>query len=87
MRAEIDGDQQGVSAALVVQHAGHELTMVCDPAEALALTLRARVPILATDAALAHACPADQELRPHTVRRWLDGVRPADSADGAGAGE
>ena len=87
VRAEIDGDQQGVSAALVVRHAGHELTMVCHPADALALALRANVPILASDAALAHACPADQELRAHTVRRWLDGVSPADFDDRAGAGE
>jgi len=61
--------------------------MVCHPADALALALRARVPILASDAALAHACPADQELPAHTVRRWLDGVRPADFDDRAGAGQ
>jgi uncharacterized protein len=85
VRAEIDGDQQGVNAALVVRHAGHELAMVCHPADALALALRARVPIVASDAALAHACPADQELRALTVRRWLDGVRPADFDDGSAA--
>ena len=45
------------------------------------------MPILASDAALAHACPADQELRAHTVGRWLDGVRPADFNDRAGAGQ
>jgi len=61
--------------------------MVCHPADALALALRARVPILASDAALAHACPADQELRAHKVGRWLDGVRPADFNDRAGAGQ
>jgi hypothetical protein len=37
VRAEIDGDQQGVNASLVVRHAGHDLAMVCHPADALAL--------------------------------------------------
>jgi bifunctional DNase/RNase len=87
VRAEIDGDQQGVNASLVVRRAGHDLAMVCHPADALALALRANVPILASDAALAHACPADQELRGHAVRRWLDRLRPADFDDRAGAGE
>jgi bifunctional DNase/RNase len=85
--AEIDGDQQGVNASLVVRRAGHDLAMVCHPADALALALRANVPILASDAALAYACPADQELRGHAVRRWLDRLRPADFDDRAGAGE
>jgi len=45
------------------------------------------VPILGSDAALVHACPADQELRGDAVRRWLDQLRPADFDDRAGAGE
>jgi hypothetical protein len=81
VRAEIDGDQQGVNAALVVRRAGDDLAMACHPADALALALRAKVPILASEAALAHACPADQELRAHVVRRWLDRLRPADFDD------
>jgi bifunctional DNase/RNase len=32
VRAEIDGDQQGVNASLVVRRAGHDLAMVCHPA-------------------------------------------------------
>jgi uncharacterized protein len=87
VRAEIDGDQQGVNASLVVRRAGHDLAMVCHPADALALALRANVPILASDAAHAHACPADQGLRGHAVRRWLDRLRPADFHDRAGDGE
>jgi len=45
------------------------------------------VPILASEAALAHACPADHELRAHAVRRWLDRLRPADFDDGSAARE
>jgi bifunctional DNase/RNase len=87
VRAEIDGDHQGVNASLVVRRAGRDLAMVCHPADALALALRAKVPILASEAALAHACPADHELRARSVRRWLDGLRPADFDDGRGIGE
>jgi hypothetical protein len=38
----------------------------------------------APDAALAHACPADHELRAHAVRRWLDRLRPPDFDDARG---
>jgi len=86
VRAEIDGDAQGVNAAVVVRRAGHDLAMVCHPADALALAVRSRVPILASDAALAHACPADQELRAHAVRRWLDRLRPVDFEDQSAGG-
>jgi uncharacterized protein len=85
VRAEIDGDHQGVVASLVLRRAGHDLTMVCLPADALALALRAQVPILASEAALAHACPADHELRAHAVRRWLDRLGPTDFEDGGAA--
>jgi bifunctional DNase/RNase len=84
VRAEIDGTDQGVNASLVVRRDGRDLAMMCHPADALALALRARVPILASDAALAHACPADHELRSHAVRRWLDRMRPADFGDARG---
>jgi bifunctional DNase/RNase len=84
VRAEIDGDPQGVNASLVLRRDGRDLAMVCHPADALALALRARVPILASDAALANACPADHELRAHAVRRWLDRLRPADFDDSRG---
>jgi len=87
VRAEIDGDHQGVNASLVVRRDGRDVAMVCHPADALALALRARVPILASDAALAHACPADHELRAQAVRRWLDRLRPADFDDLSSAGE
>jgi len=54
-------------------------------ADALALALRVGAPILASDEALAHACPADPELQARALRRWLDQLRPTDFADhGAG---
>jgi hypothetical protein len=44
------------------------------------------VPILASDEALAHACPADPELQARAVQRWLDQLRPTDFEDhGPGA--
>jgi uncharacterized protein len=86
VRAEIDGDDRGVSATLVVRREGRDLAMVCHPADALALALRAKAPILASPGALAHACPADHELRSHAVRRWLDQLRPADFDDESAAG-
>jgi len=87
VRAEIDGDSQGVVASLVLRRVGRDLTMACHPADALALALRAKVPILASEAALAHACPADHELRAYAVRRWLDRLRPADFEEGGATGD
>jgi bifunctional DNase/RNase len=55
------------------------------PADALALALKAQAPILASDAALAHACPADPELRDHVIRRWLARLSPADFDAGSAA--
>jgi len=34
---------------------------------------------------LAHACPADHELRARAVRSWLDRLRPADFDDRSAA--
>jgi bifunctional DNase/RNase len=78
VRAEIDGDQCGVIASLVVRRDGREVALACHPADAMALALRAQAPIVASAAALAHACPADHELRANAVRRWLDRLGPAD---------
>jgi bifunctional DNase/RNase len=80
-RAEIDGDHQGVIASLVFRRDGRDFALPCHPADAMALALRARTPILASDAALAHACPADHELRANAVRRWIDRLSPSDFGD------
>ena len=85
VRAEIDGDPRGVSAALVLSRDERVFKLGCHPADALALALRVGAPILASDEALAHACPADPELQARAVRRWLDQLRPTDFDDhGAG---
>jgi bifunctional DNase/RNase len=85
VRAEIDGDARGVSAALVLSRGERVFKFGCHPADALALALRVGAPILASDVALAHACPADPELQARAVRRWLDQLRPTDFDDhGAG---
>jgi bifunctional DNase/RNase len=80
--AEIDGDDRGVWASLVIARAGRVLRLTCHPADALALALRARAPILASEGALAHACPADRELRDRVVRRWIERLSPSDFDEG-----
>jgi len=81
VRAKIDGDPRGVSAALVLSLDERVFKLGCHPADALALALRVGAPILASDEALAHACPADPELQARVVRRWLDQLRPTDFED------
>jgi hypothetical protein len=79
--AEIDGDARGVSAALVLSRDARVFKLGCHPADALALALRVGAPILASDEALAHACPADPELQARAIRRWLDQLSPTDFED------
>ena len=55
---------------------GAELPVPCYPPDAIALALRAGVPIYATAAALSHADPAPPA--PGVVTAWLDQVRPDD---------
>src|SRR5215831_9010618 len=71
----------GVSASLVIRYEGMEVVLPCHPGDALALALRADGPIVATDEALAHACPVDEVVRTRALRHWLDGLTPADFAD------
>jgi len=58
VRAYLEGDERGISAGLVLERDGLELALPCHPADALALAVRARAPILAQDSALALARPA-----------------------------
>lgn len=78
---EIHGDDGGVCASIVLRRGPLEVTVPCHPADALALAVRAEARILASDAALAHACAADPQLRALTMQRWLDGVTRADFDD------
>ena len=84
-RAEIHGDADGVRASLVLAQGSIDVALPCHPADAMAMAVRMGAPILAADTALAHACPADPALRAETLRRWLDGLRPEDFAEGGAA--
>jgi len=87
VRAYLEGDERGISAGLVLERDGLELALPCHPADALALAVRARAPILAQDSALALTRPAAAPPTPDAadgVRRWLDRVSPGDfEADSA----
>ncbi|HKZ04436.1 MAG TPA: bifunctional nuclease domain-containing protein [Methylomirabilota bacterium] len=78
LRAELEGDEHGISGALVLVQHGLELRLPSHPADALALAIRARAPILATASALARACRAEGAARRTEVRQWVDRVRPDD---------
>ena len=95
VRAHLEGDERGISAGLVVEREGRELLLPCHPADALALAVRARAPIMAQDSSLALARPApppapstDPAPEPapgptEDVQGWLDRVRPGDFEDDA----
>jgi bifunctional DNase/RNase len=75
--AVLDGCSEGIGATLVFRRAGEDLTIECHPADALAIAVRTRVPVYATAAALAMACPARPNPEDATTR-WLESVRPSD---------
>jgi bifunctional DNase/RNase len=92
-RAHLEGDERGISAGLVLERDGLEMTIPCHPADAVALAVRAGKPIMAHDSALAHARSAPLSSQPDgaseppptaldAVQAWLDQVRPADFGDG-----
>lgn len=82
VRVVLDGAEAGVSATLYVKENEGEAAFRCHPADALALALRAQVPIYATAEALSHACPVCQPHRHEPdfpdVSLWLEQVRPED---------
>ncbi len=81
VRACREGDERGVSAGLVLERDGAELLLPCHPADAVALAVRASVPIVAEDSALAHARSTGTPPPEDPVRNRRDQVRPADFAD------
>lgn len=81
VRACPEGDERGISAGLVLDRGGAELLIPCHPADALALAVRARAPIVAGDSALVHARATGTPPPRDAMRDWLDRVRPADFAD------
>jgi bifunctional DNase/RNase len=84
VRAHLEGDERGISAGLVVAREGTELLLPCHPADALALAVRARAPIMAQDSALALARPAPPPPpAADEVQGWLDRVTPGDFGEDA----
>ena len=74
-----DVREQGIGSRVYVRSGEGELGVPCYPPDALALALRANVPIYATADALTHSQrvgPARDESR--DVARWLAQVRPDD---------
>ena len=83
---------QGIGSRVYVRSGGDELGVPCYPPDALALALRAKVPIYATADALTHA----QRVAPSVdagggvadtrreVTRWIERVRPTDFSSRAG---
>lgn len=69
-----DVDGAGIGGCVYVRLAGSELGIPCYPPDALALAVRARLPVYATAAALAHAEPLspqpDGPGGPRTPGRW-----------------
>jgi hypothetical protein len=81
VRAYLEGDERGISAGLVLERDGAELTLPCHPADALALAVRAHVPIVAQDSALAHARSVGTKPPADEVADWLAQIRPSDFGD------
>jgi bifunctional DNase/RNase len=73
LRAVLDEDEVGVSAALYVSENNGEAALPCHPADALALAARTHAPIYATDEVLHHARPLGQP--PGRGTSHADGAR------------
>ncbi|MCI0546335.1 MAG: bifunctional nuclease family protein [Candidatus Rokubacteria bacterium] len=84
LQAEIDGSAEGVSATVVFRTGQSDVSLECHPADAMALATRAGAPVLASEAALAHASPVDPDVRAEVMRHWLDALSPADFAGEVG---
>ena len=72
-----DVQGEGIEGLVYVGWGGGELPVPSYPPDAIALALRAGVPIYATPAALSHAEPAPPPA-PGAISAWLDRVRPDD---------
>lgn len=78
-----DAGDLGIGAVVELKHADTSLTMSCYAPDALALALRAKVPIYATARALALMRPrtaAEEAPSPSStdLKHWLDCVSPGD---------
>jgi hypothetical protein len=90
-RVVLDGDDQGICAAVVVERDGAPIELSCHPADAIALALRTDSPIYAAAGAMDHACrlghaPTHEHAAPAApedtegadLARWLRDIRPED---------
>lgn len=78
-----DAGDLGIGAVVGLEHAGMPLTIRCYPPDALAVAVRAKVPIYATARALAQArslATADEAPPPNPTdaKEWLERVNPRD---------
>ncbi|MFI5078911.1 MAG: bifunctional nuclease domain-containing protein [Vicinamibacteria bacterium] len=71
-----DVQGEGISGVVYVGTGAAEVPVPCYPPDAIALALRAGIPIYATHDALAHAEPSPPPA--DAVSEWLERVRPAD---------
>ena len=72
-----DVQGEGISGVVYVGTGGSEMPVPCYPPDAIALALRAGIPIYATPDALGHAEPSPTPP-PGVVSEWLERVRPTD---------
>ena len=81
-----DTGSKGIHALVHLQSAEGKMTLSCYPPDALALALRAKVPIYATAEALVHAeplsAPGTLPSAPAQVSQWLERVKPEDFSPG-----
>ena len=77
-----DAEGKGIGALIYLRRAEAELSLPCYPPDALALALRAKVPIYASATVLAHAQPlsgrGSVSPEPAEVSQWLEQVKPED---------
>ena len=72
-----DVQGEGIEGLVYVGWGGGELPVPCYPPDAIALALRAGIPIYATHDALSHAEPSPPPPA-DAVSEWLERVRPVD---------
>ena len=82
-RTVLDGDAEGICAALVIERDGVPIEVSCHPADAVAVALRTDSPIYALAGAMDHACRVGQprtdgEGGSTDLARGLRDVRPGD---------
>jgi uncharacterized protein len=77
----LDGDDAGISGLLCIASGEAEVAVSCHAADALALAMRAGVPVYAVEGVLRHAHPVEAsppQEDPAELLRWLDRVKPGD---------